>query len=134
MLVASVVSFLFIPKVSKNNVAPNTNAKNDLIGFFALVLAVVVGYQFTTRFATPVIDQLLAGLFPAAVVESGSARREPGLAAVASQLGLPSKVPPVPPGPVATDSHTGRLVRHSPSEHSHNSRSPRGRLPSPSSW
>lgn len=57
MTAASVISLLFLPKVSANNKAPTTNAKNDLIGFFALVIAVVIGYQFTTRLATPLVEK-----------------------------------------------------------------------------
>ncbi len=61
MIGAAAISLLLLPSVSKDNVAPKTNAKNDLIGFFALVLAVVVGYQFTTRIANPLLEQLFLG-------------------------------------------------------------------------
>ncbi len=58
MIGASVISLFLLPSVSKSNVAVQTNAKNDLIGFLALVAAVFVGYQFTTRLATPLLDHL----------------------------------------------------------------------------
>lgn len=58
MVVAAVVSLFLLPSVSKSNVAVHTNAKNDLIGFLALVAAVVVGYQFTVRVATPFFEYL----------------------------------------------------------------------------
>lgn len=58
MVAAAVISFLFLPSVAKNNVAPKTNAKNDLIGFFALVIAVVIGYQITTKLASPLVEKL----------------------------------------------------------------------------
>ncbi len=56
MAVAAVVSLLFLPSVAKNNVAPITNAKNDLVGFLALLVAVVIGYQLTTKIASPLIE------------------------------------------------------------------------------
>ncbi len=58
MIGAAVISLFCLPSVAKENVAPRTNAKNDLIGFFALVAAVVVGYLFTTRIATPLLESL----------------------------------------------------------------------------
>ncbi len=58
MAAAAVLSLLFLPSVSKNNIAPKTNAKNDLIGFFALVIAVVIGYQLTTKIASPLIEKM----------------------------------------------------------------------------
>lgn len=65
MLVLSTISLFFIPPVPKTSVAPTTNAKNDLIGFLALVVAVVIGYQFTTRLAAPFAESVLAPMFPA---------------------------------------------------------------------
>lgn len=58
MVAAAVISLLFLPSVAKTNMAVKTNAKNDLIGFFALVSAVVVGYQFTVHAVTPLLNQL----------------------------------------------------------------------------
>ncbi len=58
MAAAAVISLLFLPSVAKNNVAPKTNAKNDLIGFLALIVAVVIGYQLTTKVASPEIEKL----------------------------------------------------------------------------
>ncbi len=65
MVGAAVISMLFLPKLAKNITAVKTDAKNDLIGFFALVVAVVIGYQFTTRVATPLLESGLGGFFPA---------------------------------------------------------------------
>lgn len=70
MAVLAVISVFFIPSVPKTMVAPTTNAKNDIIGFFAVVFAVFVGYQFTTKLATPFTGHLLAPAFPPA--EDGS--------------------------------------------------------------
>lgn len=58
MIGASVVSLFLLPSVAKTNVAPTTNAKNDLIGFLALVAAVIVGYQFTVKIANPFLEHL----------------------------------------------------------------------------
>lgn len=66
MLASMVISFLFTPSVPKNNVAPTTNAKNDLIGFFALILAVAFGYQLTTRGISPAITSLATQMFAVA--------------------------------------------------------------------
>jgi MFS transporter, PAT family, beta-lactamase induction signal transducer AmpG len=60
MVGAAVISLFFLPSVAKTNVAPKTNAKNDLVGFFALVLAVFIGYQFTTRLATPLFELIFS--------------------------------------------------------------------------
>lgn len=64
MLIAAAISLVFLPSVPKSMTAPKTNAKNDLIGFFALVIAVAVGYQFTVHIATPLAESTLLSLFP----------------------------------------------------------------------
>lgn len=71
MAVFSAISLFFLPPVPKTSVAPTTNAKNDVIGFFAVVVAVVIGYQFTTKLATPFAENMLTPLFPA--LEEGKA-------------------------------------------------------------
>lgn len=63
MLVAAAISFLFLPSVSNKSAAPNTNAKNDLIGFAAVVIAVVIGYQFTVHAASPFSEKFLGMFF-----------------------------------------------------------------------
>lgn len=63
MLVVAAISFLFLPSVAANNVAPKTNAKNDLIGFFAVVVAVVVGYHFTVYAANPFSEKMFSLFF-----------------------------------------------------------------------
>lgn len=65
MMVLAVVSALLLPSVPASNVAPTSNAANDLRGFAALVVAVAVGYLFTTKVATPACESLLIGIFPA---------------------------------------------------------------------
>ncbi len=64
MVGCAVISLIFLPSIPKSMKAPTSNAKNDLLGFLALVLAVVVGYQFTTRLANPFSESLLSSLFP----------------------------------------------------------------------
>lgn len=53
MLVMAGVSMLLVPRLPKHLKAPETKASHDLIGFAALVLAVVVGYQITYRVISP---------------------------------------------------------------------------------
>ena len=65
MGIAALVSVLFVPRLSAEKVAPTSDAKNDLIGFAAVVIAVAVGYQFTTRAATPFADWAMQPLFAA---------------------------------------------------------------------
>ncbi|MFN3455257.1 MAG: AmpG family muropeptide MFS transporter [Pseudobdellovibrio sp.] len=60
MLVAAVVSFIFVPPVPKHNKAPETEAKNDLIGFLAVVVAVAIGYQFTQYIANPLAQNMMS--------------------------------------------------------------------------
>lgn len=64
MVGAAVVSALFLPKLAKNFTAVKTDAKNDLIGFAALVVVVAIGYQFTTRLAAPFFESGFSGFFP----------------------------------------------------------------------
>jgi PAT family beta-lactamase induction signal transducer AmpG len=66
MTVLAVVSLVALPSVPGSNVAPTSRARHDLTGFLALLLAVVVGYLFTTKLAGPAIDGLLNVMFPVA--------------------------------------------------------------------
>lgn len=63
MIVAAAISLLLLPPIPKKLTAPTSKAKNDLLGFLALVLAVAIGYQFTTRLATPFSESLLSFVF-----------------------------------------------------------------------
>lgn len=65
MGIAALISVLFVPRLAADKVAPTSDAKNDLIGFVAVVIAVVIGYQFTTRAASPFADWAVQPLFPA---------------------------------------------------------------------
>ena len=60
-VVTAVISALFLPSVPKTSVAPKSQASRDLIGFAAVVISVVIGYQFTTKLAAPFIEQLFSG-------------------------------------------------------------------------
>ncbi len=64
MGLAALVSAFLIPSLSADKVAPNTNAKNDLIGFLAVLATVVAGYYFTKIVATPVSETIISPLFP----------------------------------------------------------------------
>ncbi len=65
MLAIAAITAIFLPPVPARNVAPVSRARNDLIGFVALLVAVVVGYLFTTKIASPAADAILTGLFSA---------------------------------------------------------------------
>ncbi len=73
MVGAAVVSLLLVPSVSARSVAPKTEAKNDLIGFFAVAIAVVIGYQATTHVIRPIAEAALSPLFPPTVEQPASA-------------------------------------------------------------
>lgn len=65
MLAAAVISLLLVPPVPKDNVAPVSDARNDLKGFAAVLLAVVIGYQFTAHVAAPLAERVVAPFYPA---------------------------------------------------------------------
>jgi MFS transporter, PAT family, beta-lactamase induction signal transducer AmpG len=64
MIGAAVVSLALMPRLPKHLKAPKTEASRDLIGFLALVAAVVAGYQVANRVVQPTMD----GLFQVATV------------------------------------------------------------------
>lgn len=64
MGITAVVTILLVPRLPERFKAPETKASHDLIGFLALVAAVVVGYQLTYRLAQPAVN----GLFQVATV------------------------------------------------------------------
>lgn len=62
MVVAAVLSMLVLPRL-KIEPAPRSVARNDLIGFVAVVAAVVVGFLLTERLASPLARAVLAPLW-----------------------------------------------------------------------
>ena len=56
MLGAAVVSLILLPRLPKHLKPPTTHASRDLIGFLALVAAVVAGYQLTNRVVQPAMN------------------------------------------------------------------------------
>lgn len=58
MVVAAVISFFFVPALPKQNRAQVTNAKNDLVGFFALSCVALAGWFFTTKLAPSVTNEI----------------------------------------------------------------------------
>lgn len=60
MIVAAVVTTIILPKIKRE--APKTNAKNDLVGFGAIVIAVIAGYQFT-KWTGPFVSQNIMKIF-----------------------------------------------------------------------
>jgi PAT family beta-lactamase induction signal transducer AmpG len=83
MTVVALISFFLLPPVKFVSSEKRSDAKSDVIGFFAVVIAVVLGYQFTTRIANPTSAQLLSGFFP----PEGD-KPNPNLKAWADLLGL----------------------------------------------
>lgn len=77
MLAAAVISLLFVPPVPKDNVAPVSDARNDLKGFAAVLLAVVIGYQFTTHVAAPLAERVVAPFYPAVAEAPASPAANP---------------------------------------------------------
>ncbi|MCB6182801.1 MFS transporter [Leeia sp. TBRC 13508] len=63
MLAASVCSLLLLPSVPKHLKAHSSVASRDLIGFVAVVVAVVIGYQVTNKAVAPLVDKALTPLF-----------------------------------------------------------------------
>jgi PAT family beta-lactamase induction signal transducer AmpG len=62
MVVAAVLSALVLPRL-KVEAAPRSVARNDLLGFVAVVAAVVAGFLLTERVASPLARALLAPLW-----------------------------------------------------------------------
>lgn len=60
MFTMALVSLFLLPPVKFVPQGEKSDAKSDLLGFFAVVVAVVVGYQFTTRLANPLFENLIS--------------------------------------------------------------------------
>lgn len=58
MVGAAFLSLVLLPALPKNNVAPKSSAKNDIVGFLAVVASVVIGYQFTVHLASPLAGKI----------------------------------------------------------------------------
>ncbi|WP_174874788.1 AmpG family muropeptide MFS transporter [Vogesella oryzae] len=104
MLVAAAASLLLLPAVPKDNVAPNSDARNALKGFAALLLAVVIGYQFTSHVLAPLADRMLTPMFPPVVASEVAAKAPaplPGNAAANLAPAVAVVVKAAGPTPVA---------------------------------
>jgi len=53
MVCLSVVTMLVLPPLASDAPKPNSNARNDLFGFFALLVTVVIGFLVTSRLFSP---------------------------------------------------------------------------------
>lgn len=60
LIAASVVTMLLLPKLK--TAPPVSDAKKDLLGFAAIIVAVVIGYQ-TTKYTGPFVSESLLSLF-----------------------------------------------------------------------
>jgi PAT family beta-lactamase induction signal transducer AmpG len=63
MLIMAVVSAVVLPNVKASNIAPKSDAKNDLIGFASLVGVVVIAYFAALYFIGPACESVFNGLF-----------------------------------------------------------------------
>jgi PAT family beta-lactamase induction signal transducer AmpG len=65
MVAAAAVSATLLPKLAPPPAAPTTghSIRNDLLGFVAVVAAVIVGYVFTDQVVAPLVRQLMAPLW-----------------------------------------------------------------------
>jgi PAT family beta-lactamase induction signal transducer AmpG len=96
LVIAAVISLFLLPKVPLEASLRNekkTNAKNDLLGFFSLVLAVVIGYQFTTRLANPLMESLLTYVFPDSAEGVVNPDRKKWVDLAATYLGMLVTIP-----------------------------------------
>lgn len=58
MVGIAVASLLLLPKLPKHLKAPKTHASRDLVGFFALVASVALGYSLTSWGVQPLMDRV----------------------------------------------------------------------------
>lgn len=58
MVGAAVLSAAFVPRV--RSIAPTSEARNDLLGFAAVLVAAIVGYQVTQRLVAPAFASMAA--------------------------------------------------------------------------
>lgn len=93
MLVVAIASFFLLPKLPKTAQPPKSNAKNDLIGFFALVGAVIVGYQFTTRGAFPLLDQIFTGILPNSAEGAAHPDKKKWVDLISTYIGMGVTIP-----------------------------------------
>ncbi|MEO8153116.1 MAG: MFS transporter [Rhizobacter sp.] len=63
MVVAAVVSALLLPRLPNGAARPTSVARNDLIGFAAVVLAVMLGVFVSDRFGPPIARWLVSPLW-----------------------------------------------------------------------
>lgn len=59
MLATAGITLLFLPSIPKHLTAPKSVAKNDVLGFLALVVVVVIGYQLTANLITPLVAKIM---------------------------------------------------------------------------
>lgn len=67
MVCLSVVTMLVLPPLASDAPKPNSNARNDLFGFFALLFTVVIGFLVTSRLFSPFFQWIALQLSQGAV-------------------------------------------------------------------
>jgi len=65
MFAAAAISAVFLPEIKSQITRKKTEVKNDLLGFLGVMIAVVIGYLFTTKLANPLAFKALTHWFPA---------------------------------------------------------------------
>jgi PAT family beta-lactamase induction signal transducer AmpG len=74
MVLAAVVSALALPRVAWPDVKP-TLARNDVVGFIAVLAAVAVGVLLTDRFGNPIAQAVLGPWFEGSAVAANLQKR-----------------------------------------------------------
>jgi PAT family beta-lactamase induction signal transducer AmpG len=80
MVGAAVLSAFALPRLPANQAAPSTAAKQDLIGFAAVLAAVAVGYLVTDRFGGAIAAALTAPLLEGSTLPAALRQRWTDLA------------------------------------------------------
>lgn len=93
MGILALISALLVPSLRPDQVAPKTDAKNDLIGFTAVAFAVFVGYQFTQHIATPIANALMTPILPAAADGAANPDLKKWVDLVSLLLGIAFTIP-----------------------------------------
>ena len=90
MVVAAAVSATMLPKLAAPPSAPTTghSIRNDLLGFVAVVAAVIVGYAFTDQAVAPAVRALMAPLWQGSALSANLQGRWADLVSLLVGIGI----------------------------------------------